>query len=204
MLGSTQECFRALNTAPKHCSFMVQSATGMWFECAKKMFQFILVWVYSVHTTPVLCQTRYYQFPPDNIKPVQIPNCILWIIHQKCHHVLLPHPFGLVGHPVPHKSNLNGLVSTSLLKLKFLIVSASLLSGIHMNTKKSNIYQCSCFLPPSLSAAPWDTILIEFCVNSSWQKILKSLQRQIWHHCDTCISSFFRKLFHPDNAHQRN
>lgn len=86
----------------------------------------------------------------------------------------------------------------------FLIVPASLLSGICMSTKKSNIYQRSCFLPPSPSAAPRDTILIEFCVNSSWQKNLKSLLRQIWHHCDTHILSFFCKLFPPGNAHQRN
>lgn len=34
--------------------------------------------------------------------------------------MLLPNPFGLLGDPVPHKSNVNGPVSMSLLKLGFL------------------------------------------------------------------------------------
>lgn len=74
---------------------------------------------------------------------------------------------------------------------------------MHMSIKKSNIYQHSCFVPPPPSASPQDTILIEFCLKSCWQKpevASKADMTLLWH----MYLEFLRKLFPPDNAHQRN
>lgn len=73
-----------------------------------------------------------------------------------------------------------------------------------MSTKKSNIYHCSCFLPPSPSAAPQGCHSNNVLCRQQLAKILKSLLQEIWHHCDTHILNSFKKLFLPGNANQGN
>lgn len=79
MLGNTQEYFRALNTASKRCSLMAQSAAGTWLECAKKVFQFLLVWVYSIHTTTPFPPRQYKASINNKLSTLdnspEVPSC---------------------------------------------------------------------------------------------------------------------------------
>lgn len=117
----------------------------------------------------------------------------------------------LVGDPVLHKSNVNDLISMSLLKLKFLNC-LSFTSVWHTYEHKEIWY-----LPPQLFStsfpicSPQGHHSNNVLCKQQLAKILKSLLQQIWHtvtqmlcHCDTCILSFFKKLFPPGNVHQGN